>query len=232
MGYRVAKPLLCLAALALWGCRGPLPAPVVEHSVSELPADGIHEVRAGETLYAIACRYGRDFRELAAINEIDQPYLIRSGERLRLTRAVRPKPAPRRARGASTAAQPRRVPPVGKLSWTWPANGKLVTAFGAQSKGIDVAGKVGDPVRAAAAGEVVYAGSGLRGYGNLVIVKHDANTLSAYGHNSSLSVTEGQTVKAGQQVAKMGRRGNQSLVHFEIRRNGKPLDPVALLPSR
>ena len=106
-----------------------------------------------------------------------------------------------------------------------------MTAFGAKSKGIDVAGSVGDPVRAAAAGEVVYAGSGLRGYGNLVIVKHDEHTLSAYGYNGSLTVAEGERVRAGQQVAKMGLRDGRGLVHFEIRRDGKPMDPATLLPS-
>lgn len=233
MRYRAASRVLCLGALMLWGCSAPSPAPPVrDRSVSELPADAIHEVRKGETLYAIAFRYGRDFRELAAINDIEEPYLIHSGERLRLTRGTDKRPKPYATRPKSSDVKITERAPVGKLTWTWPASGKLVTRFGAESKGIDVAGKVGDPVRAAAPGEVVYAGNGLRGYGNLVIVKHDEHTLSAYGHNSSLAVSEGETVKAGQQVAKMGRRGSRSLVYFEIRRDGKPLDPVTLLPSR
>lgn len=222
MRFAVARG--CLVAVTLsWGCATQPPPPVVDRSVSQLPANGIHEVRAGETLYAIAFRYGRDVRELAAINGIGAPYVIHPGQRLRVTGTAHTTPPERERRRSAAPA---------KLHWTWPASGKLVKAFGSQSKGIDVAGKVGDPVRAAADGEVVYAGSGLRGYGKLVIVKHDERTLSAYGYNSALSVTEGALVKAGQRVARMGRRGDRGLVHFEIRRDGKPLDPVTLLPPR
>lgn len=233
--------LLCTGALLLWGCSTPSTPPVVDRSVSEIPRDGIHEVRTGETLYAIAFRYSLDFRELADINDIGEPYVIRAGESLRLragailgsrddvgaasgdARASRRTPPPRAAV---------RLPKSAELKWTWPAMGNVVTPFGAESKGIDVDGEIGDPVRAAAPGEVVYAGSGLRGYGNLVIIKHDERTLSAYGHNRTLLVEEGEHVRGGQAVARMGLRGTRSLVHFEIRRDGKPLDPVPLLPVR
>ena len=226
-GTSVRAALLCTAALYLWGCSTPSTPPVVDRSVSEMPRGGIHEVRSGETLYAIAFRYSIDFRELAALNDIETPYVIRAGERLRLT-----SDAGRRALPRSPPRAAHRAPRSAKLTWTWPAKGKVVTAFGTQSKGIDIAGEIGAPVRAGAAGEVVYAGSGLRGYGNLVIIKHDEHTLSAYGHNRALLVEEGEQVKGGQTVARMGKRGSRSLVHFEIRRDGKPQDPVPLLPSR
>ncbi len=233
--------LLCIGALLLWGCSTPSTPPVVDRSVSEIPRDAIHEVRAGETLYAIAFRYSLDFRELADINDIEEPYVIRVGESLRLRAGARlglrhdagaaPRDAPARRRTPPQRAVGG-LPKSAELKWIWPAMGNVVTRFGAESKGIDVDGKVGDPVRAAAAGEVVYAGSGLRGYGNLVIIKHDERTLSAYGHNRTLLVKEGEQVRGGQAVARMGLRGTRSLVHFEIRRDGKPLDPVSLLPSR
>lgn len=231
MGRRsIELAFFAVGMLLLGGCRAPAAPPVLDRSISDLPRGGVHAVRKGETLYAIAFRYGLDVRELAAINGIDDPYIIHPGDGLRLTREVpkpnkRPRPPPRAA-APSTVAAPK------PATWTWPAGGKVLTPFSAESNGIDVGGKTGDPVRAASAGEVVYAGNGLRGYGKLVIVKHDEDTLSAYGHNSVILVSEGDEVKAGQAVAKMGRRGSKSLVHFEIRRDGKPLDPLTVLPAR
>ncbi len=120
-----------------------------------------------------------------------------------------------------------------KVDWAWPANGKLVTGFSdtANLKGIDIAGKSGDPVFASAAGKVVYAGSGLRGYGKLVIVKHNATFLTAYAHNREILVKEGQQVAKGQKIAEMGNTDtDQVKLHFEIRRLGKPTDPLKYLP--
>ena len=122
------------------------------------------------------------------------------------------------------------------IAWRWPAEGQLVGRYvsGDPTKqGIDIAGTGGAPVRAAGDGVVVYSGSGLVGYGELVIVKHDDEWLSAYGHNRSRLVNEGQLVKAGQQIAEMGRTGAaRDMLHFEIRHNGKPVDPLRYLPSR
>jgi lipoprotein NlpD len=213
--------------LFLGGCRAPATPPVVDRSISDPPRSGVHAVRKGETLYAIAFRYGLDVHELAAVNGIEDPYLIRPGQGLRLTRDAN---VEKPSRPPQRAARPKASPKP--AAWTWPATGKVLTAFSAESNGIDVGGKAGDPVRAASAGEVVYAGSGLRGYGKLVILKHDEDTLSAYGHNSTLLVSEGERVKGGQTVARMGRRGAKSLVHFEIRRDGRPLDPLSILPPR
>lgn len=120
--------------------------------------------------------------------------------------------------------------------WQWPANGRVLAAFSASDplrKGIDLDGKQGDSVLAARAGNVVYAGSGLAGYGQLVIVKHDEQYLSAYGHNSKLLVKEGDAVKAGQKIAEIGSSGTDSnKLHFEIRKEGKPVDPLQYLPKK
>jgi len=120
------------------------------------------------------------------------------------------------------------------VQWAWPATGKLVGQFvESGSKGIDIAGRSGDPVLAAAEGKVVYTGTGLRGYGQLVIVKHDVTYLTAYAHNSKILVKEGQMVPRGQKIAEMGDSGaDQVKLHFEIRRQGKPVDPLAHLPPR
>ncbi len=120
------------------------------------------------------------------------------------------------------------------LEWAWPAQGKIIASFSdTSSKGIDLGGKLGDPVFAAAGGKVVYAGTGLRGYGKLVIVKHDSNYLSAYAHNQNLLVKEGQAVSKGQRIAELGDTdSDKPKLHFEIRRQGKPVDPSKYLPSR
>lgn len=125
----------------------------------------------------------------------------------------------------STAEEP--------VSWTWPATGRVVSSFDEGRKGIDIAGRSGTPVLAAAAGKVMYAGSGIRGYGNLVIVKHTNNLLSAYAHNKTILVKEGQSVAKGQRIAEMGDSDADSIkLHFEIRQQGKPVDPTKFLPSR
>jgi lipoprotein NlpD len=120
-----------------------------------------------------------------------------------------------------------------KLDWVWPAKGKIVTGFSdtANLKGIDIAGMAGAPVLASAGGKVVYAGSGLRGYGKLVIVKHNGTFLTAYAHNREILVKEGQPVTRGQKIAEMGNTdADQVKLHFEIRRHGKPVDPIRYLP--
>lgn len=122
------------------------------------------------------------------------------------------------------------------VTWRWPADGQRIGSYvaGDQTRqGIDIAGKAGDPVRAAADGEIVYSGNGLIGYGELIIVKHNASMLSAYGHNRRRLVQEGDKVKAGQQIAEMGSSSaSRDMLHFEIRRNGKPVDPLGFLPAR
>jgi len=129
------------------------------------------------------------------------------------------------------------LPPVDSgIGWRWPAEGTLASRYVAGEptrQGIDIAGSSGAPVRAAGDGVVVYSGSGLVGYGELIIVKHNDAWLSAYGHNRNRLVNEGQLVKAGQKIAEMGRSGAaRDMLHFEVRYNGKPVDPLQYLPPR
>ncbi|HGT9293341.1 TPA: peptidoglycan DD-metalloendopeptidase family protein, partial [Neisseria meningitidis] len=132
-----------------------------------------------------------------------------------------PAPAPQ-----SPAASPSGTRSVGGIVWQRPTQGKVVADFGGNNKGVDIAGNAGQPVLAAADGKVVYAGSGLRGYGNLVIIQHNSSFLTAYGHNQKLLVGEGQQVKRGQQVALMGNTdASRTQLHFEVRQNGKPVNP-------
>lgn len=164
---------------------------------------------------------------------------------------ARPLDAPKESAKPASAASAPATPPVAAtptpapaptasnggdddVSWLWPASGQVVSRFDeARSKGLGIAGKAGDPVLAAADGRVVYAGSGLRGYGNLVILKHNNTYLTAYAHNQALLVKEEQTVKRGQKIAEMGATDSDRVkLHFEIRKQGKPVDPEKLLPSR
>ncbi|OIQ72170.1 murein hydrolase activator NlpD precursor [mine drainage metagenome] len=120
------------------------------------------------------------------------------------------------------------------IHWVWPANGAILAGFDeVKNKGIDIDGKAGDPVLAAAAGRVVYVGAGLRGYGNLIILKHDNVFLTAYAHNQTLLVKEDQSVQQGQKIAEMGNSdADRVKLHFEVRRQGKPVDPTKYLPAR
>lgn len=235
-------------------------------------ADGTYTVQAGDTLKSIANSFGRDVRELARWNSIDDPSRIRVGQVLRVVppagesvavlpvtptapATTRPldspgsapatgpaPPASPAATDATTAPGPvasipeskPAPPPPPTADWIWPASGKVVDRFDEKrNKGISIAGKEGDPVVASADGTVVYSGSGLRGYGNLVILKHDDDFISAYAHNKQILVKQGQVVKRGQRIAEVGRSdANEPKLHFEIRRQGKPVDPLAYLPPR
>jgi len=147
--------------------------------------------------------------------------------------AAQPQPAPP---SVEPAAEPRAAAPAVQsgLTWAWPAAGKLIEPFDeVRNKGIDLAGQEGDPVLAAGDGQVVYRGNALRGYGNLVIIKHSDDFISAYAHNRRILVEQGQSVKRGQRIAEMGQTdADRPKLHFEIRRQGRPIDPVRLLPSR
>lgn len=144
-----------------------------------------------------------------------------------------PAPAPVPAPAVASVPAPA-LPDDEKLSWMWPSDGKVVASFDeGKNKGVDIAGKAGQQVVAAGAGKVMYAGSGIRGYGNLVIVKHSNSILSAYAHNRSIVVKEGQNVTKGQPIAEMGDTDTDAVkLHFEIRQQGKPVDPSKFLPNR
>lgn len=211
------------------------------------PGATYHTVQAGETLFAIAWRHGRDYRQVAAWNGIAAPYAIYPGQRVRVSPFTsgasveridisRPRTsAPSTARVEALAAGNTSVRSISSIPWQWPTAGSLKWSFHqpGSKQGIAIAGRLGQPVYAAAAGDVVYSGSGLVGYGNLLIIKHDDNFLSAYGHNQKLLVWEGARVKSGQPIAQMGDSGRDgALLHFEIRHDGRPIDPLLYLPRR
>ena len=321
--HAVAGPdaaiVLCLVSVLsglVAGCGGGL-APVQSPSAPAIPGhDRGYFVREGDTVYAIAWRYGVDHRALARLNAINEPFTVLPGQRLlipepgdvvpppsepataqpkvdppaadpsvvgvtvrpagtrpapvleplappepspapaakaprqSLPGVARPSPAPK-----ATAVRPDSTPkPVSKpapkpvssrpatsptatrvaegLRWSRPAQGTAIGRFGrGGNKGLDIAGTFEQPIRAASPGEVVYAGSGLVGYGKLIIVKHNDRLLSAYGHNERLHVTEGDEVQGGQHIADMGRSGKgRAMLHFEIRRDGEPVNPERFLP--
>jgi lipoprotein NlpD len=223
-----------IVGLFLVGCdSGHTYAPVTEvHTIQSIPKKGSHRVVKGETLYEIAWRYGLDYRTVASHNQISAPYAIMPGQVLSLTRpAVH---APSKLTSASPSLPIKQeaieveVHPAG-AKWLWPAKGHITRAFSSSNKGINIAGRLGQPIYAAAAGKVVYCGNGLRGYGNLIILKHNSVYLSAYAHNRTIYVREGDNVKQGQKIAEMGNTGSDKvMLHFEIRRAGKPVDPLSL----
>jgi lipoprotein NlpD len=180
------------------------------------------------TTTTIAAVPGATFKVLPPIPSKPEPRA--SGT---TTAAVAPSGSAVPLTGAATP-QPATPRDDDDLTWAWPASGPVVAPFDdAKTKGLAIGGKAGDPVYAAADGRVVYAGSGLRGYGNLVIVKHNANYLTAYAHNQALLVKEDQIVKRGQKIAEMGSTdADRVQLHFEIRKQGKPIDPARLLPPR
>ncbi|NND38377.1 MAG: peptidoglycan DD-metalloendopeptidase family protein [Pseudomonadales bacterium] len=249
--------LLVLSTLA--GCAYRSPIPVVERTQPPTEKINSHWVSEGETLYAIAWRYNLDAKRLAAANGLQDNARIYRGQTLRLDLAAalrerRPAPvATRTSRPAAVAAsvkpgvsrpasrsKPKPAAPLPTVlagDWRWPAKGSLVESFsfkrGSGHKGLDIGGRSGQPVHAAQNGLVVYAGSGLPAYGKLLIVKHSEEYLSAYAHNSQLLVREGDRVIAGQKIAKMGRTGTtHEHLHFEIRKRGVPVNPLALLPRQ
>ncbi len=253
-GRRGARWACCLLALLLAACgTSPVQAPVGERpavSVRSIRHSARHRVQPGESLYSIAWAYGLDYHVLAAWNHIRPPYTIYPGQVLRVRGLRRPetgrppakRSAPARSPRAARARRPRHAPGRGRwhgrsspLAWRWPVRGPLLRRYhpgGIGKKGIAIGGRPGTPVRAAAAGRVVYAGSGLVGYGRLIIVKHNDTYLSAYGHNRRLLVREGQRVRAGQVIATLGSSGaTRPMLHFEIRRNGRPVDPLRYLPA-
>ena len=237
-------------------------AGVAASAVVQLPGaenagkPGYFTVRPGDTLYRIALEAGQSPRDLQTWNNLTNPNLIEVGQVLRVVPpavAIVTLPVPAAAPAAtgvtttpvapgavasrpldSTAAAP--PTPVGAddVSFLWPAQGQVTANFDeAKNKGISIAGRIGDPVVAAADGRVVYAGAGLRGYGNLIILKHNNTYLTAYAHNQALLVREDQAVRQGQKIAEMGSSdADRVKLHFEVRRQGKPVDPLAFLPKR
>ena len=217
-------------------------------------ADRTYRVKSGDNLISIAFRFDIDFRSLAMANELKPPYTIFVDQELNLdvrnmsdlqsmrnnslgvdapkNSVARTQVASSRTRGIVRESITARS---GEQMWGWPSSGEIVGKFMlGQNKGIDISGSVGDPVFAANKGDVVYSGrDDVQGIGNLLIIRHGERYLSAYGHNSRMLVTEGDAVESGQKIAEVGNNSDgKSILHFEIRLDGKPTDPLKVLPSR
>ncbi|MHB8535541.1 MAG: peptidoglycan DD-metalloendopeptidase family protein [Sulfuricaulis sp.] len=241
----------CLFLLALLAACGFPLAPVSEQGTALRQPESVYrEVMAGDTLYSISWESGRDYRDVARWNGISPPYLIKPGQKLRLYPPAKVKTARAPAQNPPSGnnvsvkkspsrkpAAPARHPPASsqRLTWTWPTEGTIVGRYtvSGPNKGIDIAGRKGQPILAAAAGQVVYEGGGLRGYGQLIIIKHNVDFLSAYAHCDKIYVKEGNVIKRGQRIADMGSSGADRVkLHFEIRYRGAPVDPQDYLPRK
>jgi len=238
----------------------PKPIPeTIRSAKNSVPAEtvnkpGYYTVKPGDTLIKIGLDQGHNWRDIIRWNSIENPNLIEVGQVLRVippgsemtTEQVLIKPVtpPGQVTGGHEISTGNQNSPTNSNAVTelnedgvifiWPASGSLQSVFDeSKNKGIDITGKLGDEVIASADGRVVYAGSGLRGYGNLVILKHSNNYLTAYAHNQTLLVREDQSIKKGQKIAEMGNSDSEQVkLHFEIRKQGKPIDPLKLLPQR
>ncbi|OOF66692.1 hypothetical protein BKG95_09835 [Rodentibacter pneumotropicus] len=257
-----------------------------------------YKVNKGDTMFLVAYLAGMDVKELAAMNNMSEPYSLSVGQTLKIGKCVTktvtttvpvnaasapakpvepavtyrpgangtqigsdgtiigpvksgagvPSAAPTYTTSTNVPSAPVAtgnttpvnanvvVPIASNVAWTWPASGNIIQGFSSSdggNKGIDISGSRGQSVKAAAAGRVVYAGNALRGYGNLIIIKHNDDFLSAYAHNDRILVSDQQEIKAGQEIAKMGSTGTNNVkLHFEIRYKGKSVDPIRYLPRR
>ena len=228
--------LLC-AGLLIAGCSGS------KSSDSGSYSGAVYTVKRGDTLYRISRTTGTSVNDLARLNGISPPYTIEVGQKLKLggsktasakstkkssskTAAVRP----------SSSVPQSSWPPVGQRCWQWPASGKVILPYSTAeggNKGIDISAARGTPVYAAGAGKVVYVGNQLRGYGNLIMIKHSEDYITAYAHNDTLLVNNGQSVKAGQKIATMGSTDAASVrLHFQIRYRATAIDPQRYLPPQ
>jgi lipoprotein NlpD len=252
--HTLKQAIIIMLAVFLWGCmedNNLALAPVVDaSSIERIPANGLHRVHAGETLYSIAWRYGLDYRDLALRNNLNASPRLHTGQIIYLRgsppNVVTPVVTTEKIKfsevGTPTAVkklvsknyfESNAEPNAAVNYWQWPARGRVTGTFSTVNKGINISGKLSQPIYAAAAGKVVYSGHGLRGYGNLIIIKHNSTFLTAYAHNRKNLVTEGEWVKIGQIIAEMGNTGSRSIMlHFEIRREGVPVNPLDYLSNR
>jgi lipoprotein NlpD len=217
---------------------------------------GYYTVKPGDTLIRIGLDHGQGAKDIARWNALENPNRIEVGQVLRVEPPVavaatgvvaRPvaqgtaiplasASAPTAAPAPATASVSKPVAAAGddEVNWIWPTGGPVLSGFDeVKNKGLDIGGSAGDPVLAAADGRVVYVGAGLRGYGNLIILKHNNTYLTAYAHNQTMLIKEDQSVKKGQKIAEMGNSdADRVKLHFEVRRQGKPVDPAKYLPAR
>ncbi len=240
--------LMSSSLMLMVGCSTPRtkPASVTDRSggSSEPTPPGYYRVKKGDTLARIALDHGQAPRDVVqwnkAANPSFNPNVIEVGDLIMVkapagtkpAKVAEKKPSSEKSDSAAFTPEPAKNDVVAEpgIRLSWPAKGKVTGEFSETNKGIDIAGKVGEPVLAASDGKVVYAGNSLRGYGNLVIIKHDNTYLTAYAHNSKLLVKEGDTVRKGQKIAEMGDTDTTAAkLHFELRVNGKPVNPTPYL---
>lgn len=253
--------LAILAGCASKGTRAPV-VDMTGGQPSASAASGSYVVKPGDTLYKIARANNVDIENLKRWNNISDPNQISVGQVLKMSGGsgggAQTAPVPSAKPQPRPLDQPDTLPPAtspdatptpppavvdtkpatraadaGVINWAWPASGQIVQGFNASSKGIDIAGALGDPVTAAADGLVKYSGNGVRGLGNLIIVEHQNGFITAYAHNRAVLVKTGQTVKRGAKIAELGQSDTTSpRLHFEIRRQGTPVDPMQYLPPK
>jgi murein DD-endopeptidase MepM/ murein hydrolase activator NlpD len=224
-----------LALVAMLNACGTAP-----NASGDMTPAGFYKVAQGDTLYGIARKFHQTVPGLVRLNGLKDADDIRVDQLLRIntvraaTSATSAPASGKRASGQAAAKEDEAAATDNEPAprdWIWPTDGAQTAGFGAR-KGIEISGKMGQDVRAANAGSVSFVGGGIRGYGNLVIVKHSGNVLSVYAHNKVVVVKEGQTVAKGQKIAEMGNSDSDTVkLYFEIRRNGKPVDPSAYLPK-
>lgn len=216
-------------------------APVIEISTLEpIPKSGVHRVAYQETLYSIAWMYGLDYREIAKRNNLLPPYSVHEEQLIYLPQKKTHISVPKTVVKKETpglspkiVVKEEKEPRAPVARWLPPARGPIIGKFSSLNKGINIGGALGDPIFASASGKIVYSGSGLRGYGNLIIIKHNSTYLTAYAHNKRVFVHDGDWVNAGQKIAEMGDTGTTHvMLHFEIRRNGQPVNPAIYLASK
>jgi lipoprotein NlpD len=223
--------------------QSPVQAPA---PASAAAAEGFYTVKRGDTLYSIALEHGHDYREVAQWNSLDDPTRLNVGQVLRVKPPAQPsvvvgsgRPGSRiesRPLGsAPTEQKPAAQSPVREepklevhpLTFAWPVKGKVISGFAEpRQKGIDIEGRHGDPVIAAAAGRVTYVGSGIPGLGKLIVIKHDQGYITVYAHNRDILVKEQQSVTRGQKIAELGEK-----LHFQIRKGAAAVDPLLYLPK-
>nr|WP_231584720.1 peptidoglycan DD-metalloendopeptidase family protein [Bordetella pseudohinzii] len=254
--------LIALAGCASKGQRAPVVDLTNQPASSASATPGSYVVKPGDTLFKIARANNVDVETIKRLNSLSDPNQIHVGQVLKLSgsgggqpqpitggkipaKPLEPaeggagEPAATPAAPATPAPAPAETKPVaraadaGVINWGWPSSGQILQTFNANSKGIDIAGNPGDPVVAAADGKVMYSGNGVRGLGNLIIINHQNGFITAYAHNRALLVKTGQDVKRGAKIAELGQSDtNAPKLHFEIRRQGTPVDPMQYLPAR
>jgi len=230
--FRIAVGLAIVLLIA--GCSGNKSSDPGSYSGS------VYTVKRGDTLYRISRMTGTSVKELARLNNISAPYTIEVGQRLKVNGSTKTASSSRKSSSKTAAVTPSSAvpqsswPPVGQRCWRWPTSGKVILPYSTAdggNKGIDIAGSRGQPVVASGAGTVVYVGNQLRGYGNLVMIKHGEDYITAYAHNETLLVNNGQKVKAGEKIATMGSSGADGVqLHFQIRYRATAIDPQRYLP--